>query len=77
MKQPDWRCPLCGGHVARVSGAVAEPVMGVMRDGSDSGRRVVRPAVFFACSECEYCSELGPSLPRRNVVVVDVQGGVQ
>lgn len=51
-----WSCPECGGQVERVraedGGCVEEPVM------TPGGlRRKVRPATFYACTACEWCSE--------------------
>lgn len=64
-------CPECGGAAVQVvtpedGGAISEPVMG--RRGQVNTRKV-RPATFYACNACEWCSEFrpaawGPSCPK-------------
>lgn len=54
------RCPECGGAVEYVNatrdgGAVEETVW--TKGGL---RRKVRPASFYACTGCEWCSEFPP-----------------
>lgn len=55
------KCPDCGGAVEYVNatrdgGAIEETVI-----GRDFGlHRRVRPASFYACTGCEWCSELAP-----------------
>lgn len=52
-------CPQCRGYVSRVlaidGGCIEETVC--TKGGL---RRRVRPATFYACSACEWCSESAP-----------------
>lgn len=53
-------CPQCGGEVEQVrmaeGGCIEETVW--TKGGL---RRKVRPATFYACTACEYCSERRPA----------------
>lgn len=50
-------CPLCGSPMEKVEdGVVSEPVL---RTGSEGLVRVARPAVWFGCTGCEHCEEVG------------------
>ena len=49
-------CPACGGSMAKHEGLIAEEVM---RTGTGETSRAVRPAVYWACSDCEHCEEVG------------------
>jgi hypothetical protein len=55
--RPAPRCPDCGGVLEKITaeqgGAVEETVW--TKGGL---RRKARPATFYACSGCEFCSEL-------------------
>jgi DNA-directed RNA polymerase subunit RPC12/RpoP len=57
------RCPQCGGAVERVlavdGGCIEETVW--TKGGL---RRKVRPASYYACTACEWCSELAPPEPE-------------
>lgn len=54
-------CPQCSQPVEKVHGAIEETVFRKypLRNG-DATRRRVRPAVFYACMTCEWCSETKP-----------------
>jgi ssDNA-binding Zn-finger/Zn-ribbon topoisomerase 1 len=49
-------CPLCGGELVKHPGAINEQVF-IGRLGRVERR--TRPAVFWACSTCEHCEEVG------------------
>jgi hypothetical protein len=61
VEGPSLRCPECGAEAEKVraedGGKIA--VLVVMRDGYQL-RRDVRPATFYACTACEWCSEDKP-----------------
>jgi hypothetical protein len=54
-------CPLCGGQVERVraqDGGAIERLVWTAPHGRIC--RVTRPASFYACARCEWCSETAP-----------------
>lgn len=52
---PPGRCPLCAAQTVRVRAEDG----GAIEDDTWFGRRV-RPASFYACQACEWCSEGAP-----------------
>lgn len=59
---PAGRCPECGSQTERVTAAAGGCIEDLYMTGSRTGelRRVVRPASYYACTGCEWCSEDAP-----------------
>lgn len=62
-------CPQCGAAAELVRGAVNEPVMVSDRERRH-GRRS-RPAVFYACTACEWCAEWSDTIAAAAPTALD------
>lgn len=52
------RCPECGGEVETVRASEGGCIEFTVWSAKENGlRRRVRPATFYACGTCEWCSE--------------------
>jgi hypothetical protein len=49
-------CPLCGSEMEKEAEGVISEL--IMRNGG-AIERVARPAVWYGCTGCEHCEEVG------------------
>lgn len=53
-------CPECGGQVERVRAEEGGVIEERRFTSLNTWRMVARPASFYACTACEWCSESAP-----------------